>query len=426
MISNAIARSIYDSRGRPTIEVDIITTNAIGRGMAPAGASTGAFEAVELRDEDGLGVQTAIGGFNAEVRPLLIGLDCREQELIDKKLCVLDQTGNKSRLGGNTLIASSLAVINAAAAASNQTLWRYLAQSEDLLMPLPEIQIIGGGAHANNRINLQDIMAIPVGAPDWTTALDWCARVYRSVGKIMDAENRIQGVADEGGFWPDVSCNEDTFSILTRGIEGAGLKPGEQVAISIDVAANQFYHNGNYLIGSEKECLNSQQWVERLLDWTNRFPILMVEDPCAETDIAGYSTFCEKFRDRGLVIGDDLVVTQADMIEKANDQGAISGALIKPNQVGTVTEAREALMKCRSLDLVTVLSARSGETEDPSVMDLSVGLATDMVKVGSITRGERTAKWNQGIRIAESLTRRGELVAATRFPWGKGLTDTSV
>ena len=421
LIDAAIARCIYDSRGKPTLEVEIRTATASGRGVAPAGASTGTHEAVELRDSDGLGVNDAVLAFNQEIREFLLGRDCRDQTAIDTGLCRLDATPNKSRLGGNTLIATSLGLLNTAAAASRLPLWRYLrdtaASDTPGYMPLPEIQIIGGGAHANQRTNLQDIMAVPVGAPDWSTALSWCARVYRAVGELLDAEGKLQGVADEGGFWPNVSSNEETLEWLNRGIERAGLQPFDEVAISLDVAANQFYRDGVYWLGARKEPLGSDEWVERLMQWSRQYPILMVEDPCAEDDGNGYAKFCTAFRQQGLVIGDDLVVTQSSLIERAVEARAITGALIKPNQVGTVSEAREALRACRRHGLVTVLSARSGETEDPTVMDLAVGWQTDMVKVGSITRGERTAKWNQGIRIAEALPNQGQLVGRERFPW---------
>jgi enolase len=238
-IDTAIARAIYDSRGRPTIEVELRAGDAVGRGVAPAGASTGAHEARERRDADGRGVGDACALFEREIAPALIGVDCREQASIDRWLIALDASEQRSRLGGNTLIATSLAVVLTAASAQREPLWRYLAGSNDLTMPLPEIQIIGGGAHAHGRIDLQDIMALPVGAPDWRTALDWCARVYQSAGTILSDAGQLRGVADEGGFWPDVDGNEAVLELMVRAIERAGLRPFDDVAISLDVAANQ-------------------------------------------------------------------------------------------------------------------------------------------------------------------------------------------
>jgi enolase len=400
-VSSAAARAIYDSRGRPTIEVELRAGNAIGRGVAPAGASTGAHEARERRDADGRGVSDACAAFAREIAPALIGRDCRNQSDIDRMLIDLDGSAQLGRLGGNTVIATSLAVLQTAAVATREPLWRYLAASDDLTMPLPEIQIFGGGAHAQGRIDLQDIMALPVGAPDWQTALDWCARVYRAAGSLLSDSGKLRGVADEGGFWPDVAGNEAVLELMLRAIELAGLAPSDEVAVSLDIAANQFYRGGRYALKADAADYAPPEWVERLAQWTRRYAVRLVEDPCAEDDRAHYAMF--RAAVDASIVGDDLVVTDAVRIRDAAREGLIDAALIKPNQSGTVSGALAALDACRKQGILPIVSARSGETEDVSVVHLAVGWQAPLLKVGSITRGERTAKWNEGIRIAEQL-----------------------
>lgn len=413
-IARATARSIYDSRGRPTIEVELRAGDAVGRGIAPAGASTGAHEARERRDADGRGVHDACAAFNEEIAPALIGLDCREQTLIDRLLVELDASTQRARLGGNTLIATSMAMLTTAAATQREPLWRYLAGADDLAMPLPEIQIIGGGAHAHGRIDLQDIMALPVGAPDWRTALDWCARVYRSAGTIMADAGQLRGVADEGGFWPDVDGNEAVLELMVRAIERAGLRPLDDVAISLDIAANQFYRGGRYRLRADARDFSPDEWIEHLARWRNRYAVKLIEDPCAEDDRAHYAAFHATVNPHAAIVGDDLVVTNAQRIRDAAAERMIDAALIKPNQAGTISEAHAALQACNEVGVLPIVSARSGETEDTCIVHLAVGWQAPMLKVGSITRGERTAKWNEGIRIAEQL-RGGGAIRPLRF-----------
>lgn len=391
-IVRADAWAIYDSRGRQTLAVELATATASAMGMAPAGASRGRFEAHELRDGDG-GVQLACLRFAEELVPLLTGLDCREQRAIDDAMVALDGTAQRTRLGGNCLIATSMAAAQLAAAAHEMPLWQHLGDGAPAHMPLPEIQIIGGGAHADGRLPLQDFMIVPVGAPDWPTALAWTADVYRAAGRLMADRGILRGVADEGGFWPNFSACEDALGTLTQAIEAAGRRPDGEIVISLDVAANQFHRDGAYHIDGER--LEPGAWVERLLGWCRRYPIRMIEDPCAEEDGEHYAAFCGAFRDQGLVVGDDLVVSQAARIRAALDRGQITAALIKPNQVGTLSEAHDALRACPA----PIVSARSGETEDSIIVDLAVGWQAPFLKVGSITRGERTAKWNRGLKI---------------------------
>ncbi len=296
-----------------------------------------------------------------------------------------------------------MAALQCAAAAAREPLWRYLAQTDDLTMPLPEIQIIGGGAHAQGRIDLQDIMALPVGAPDWRTALDWCARTYHAMGAILADAGQLRGVADEGGFWPDISGNEEALALMVRAIERAGLRPLDDVAISLDIAANQFYRGERYWLRADAQDFAPDEWVERLAGLCARYPVVLVEDPCAEDDRRHYGAFRATVAPRSLIVGDDLVVTHHARIGAAAREGLIDAALIKPNQAGTVTDARAALDACIESNVMPIVSARSGETEDASIVHLAVGWRAPMLKVGSITRGERTAKWNEGTRIAELL-----------------------
>jgi enolase len=391
-ITRADAWPIYDSRGRLTMAVELATASAAATGIAPAGASRGRFEAHELRDQDG-GLATACRLFAEELRPLLVGFDCRRQRELDGAMVLLDATEDRSRLGGNSLIATSMAAVQLAAAAHGEPLWRYLGGEALTHMPLPEIQIIGGGAHAGQRLPLQDFMVVPVGAPDWPTALAWVAEVYRATGQLMAERGVLCGVADEGGFWPAFDRCEQALDTLTAAIERAGRRPEAEVAVSLDIAANQFFDGRHYRI--DGDVLEPHAWVSRLLDWCGRYPVRMVEDPCAEQDLQHYGRFCRAFRQRGLVVGDDLVVSDARRIREALRRGRITAALIKPNQVGTVTEAEAALKACP----VPIVSARSGETEDTCIVDLAVGWQAPFIKVGSITRGERTAKWNRGLRI---------------------------
>jgi enolase len=390
-IRRADAWSVYDSRGRPTIAVELATAHANATGIAPAGASRGRFEAHELRDVDG-GMTGACTQFANEIAPRLLGADCREQERIDALLVELDGTPHRERLGGNTLIATSMAVLQVAAAAAGEPLWRVLDPAPRC-MPLPQIQIFGGGAHAGGRLPLQDFMILPLGAEDWPTALAWVAGVYRAAGAMLADRGLLQGVADEGGFWPNFPDCASALDLLVTAIERAGRRPLEEVAISLDIAANQFWRDGRYHIDGER--LESDAWLERLNGWTRRYPVLMVEDPFAEEDAGRYADFARGFMSRGLVVGDDLVVSNAARIREAVAAGRINAALVKPNQVGTVTEARAAFTACP----VPIVSARSGETEDTCIVDLAVGWQAPLIKVGSITRGERTAKWNRGLRI---------------------------
>jgi enolase len=399
-------RRIWDSRGRPTVEVDVrLAGGAFGRGVAPAGASRGSREAIELRDGGsalgGYGVEQAIRGLRDEIAPALVGRDATDQGAIDRRLIELDGTAQKQRLGGNALIAVSLAVLQAAASAAGEPLWRHLAGGRPARLPMPEIQIFGGGAHAGRRIDIQDLMVVPVGAADFADALAMVAEVYRAAGTLMAERGKLRGVADEGGFWPEFATNEEALETLLRAIERAGFRPGEQVAISLDIAASEFGSQGRYRFGLERRELDSAQMIDLLGDWIARFPIVAIEDPLAEDDAEGMRAFTARLGERVQVIGDDYLVTDAALIAAAAAAGACNAALIKPNQAGTVSETVAAIEAARRGGMATIISARSGETEDATLAHLAVGWDCGQLKVGSFARSERMAKWNEMLRIAE-------------------------
>jgi len=407
-ITRVHGRRIWDSRGRPTIEVEVHTAGgAWGRAAAPAGASRGSHEAIDLRDGGprlgGMDVRQAVANVNGPVASALAGLDARRQESVDRALIEADGTTDKSRLGGNAIVAASLACAHAAAAAEHVPLWRYLAGDTPVALPLPEIQIFGGGAHAGRRIDIQDLMVMALSAHSFTEALEMTAEVYRAAGALMADAGRYAGVADEGGFWPQFESNEAALDALVRSIERAGFVPGEDVAISLDVAASDFGRGGCYRLALEGLELDSDGMIERIIRWIERYPVASVEDPLAEDDAEGMTRLTRAVGSRVQVIGDDFLVTSAERITAAARAGACNAVLVKPNQAGTLTEARAALEAARHARWGTIVSARSGETEDTSVAHLAVGWNAGQLKVGSFARSERMAKWNEVLRIEEVL-----------------------
>ncbi len=406
-IARLIGRRIWDSRGRPTVEVEIHSTAGhIGRSSAPAGASRGSNEAIDLRDGGpefgGWGVNQAVANVNGPISRALIGMDATDQSSIDQVLIELDGTPNKSRLGGNATIATSMAALQLAAASQRLPLWRYLAQGTPVRLPLPEIQIFGGGAHAGKRLDIQDLMVMPIGARSFDDALVMAAEVYRIAGQTMAETHRLAGVADEGGWWPLFDSNEEALEVLSRSIERAGYGNG-QVGISLDIAASQFGSDGRYRTNLDHREYSADEWLEVLLGWVRRYPILSVEDPFAEDDLPGMQAFNAAVGDRIQVIGDDFLVTNAQRVISAARQHACNAVLLKPNQAGTITEMRNALKAARDAGFGTIVSARSGETEDVTIVHLAVGWNIGQLKVGSFARSERMAKWNEGLRIEEEL-----------------------
>ncbi len=416
-------RRVWDSRARPTVEVEIaLAGGARGRAIAPAGASRGSAEAVDLRDGGeafgGLDVTRAIAAADGEIAAALAGLDACDQEAVDDCLAALDGTADASRLGGNAMVAASMASAHAAAAARGVPLWRHLAGDAEPAMPLPEIQIFGGGAHAAGRVDVQDFMVIATGASDYAQALDWTAEIYRAAGRIMAGRGRLAGTADEGGLWPAFDSNEHALETLVRAIERAGLVPGGQVGISLDIAASEFGADGRYRLARDGRELDSDGMCALLGEWIDRFPIVSIEDPLAENDMAGLAAFTNAFGARVQVVGDDALVSNADRVRRAAETGACNAVLLKPNQAGTLSGCRAALGAARAAGWGAVVSARSGETEDVTVVHLALGWGVGQLKVGSIAHGERTAKWNEGLRIAETLATGGRLPPRSQFPWG--------
>ena len=425
-IASVTGRRVWDSRGRPTVEVEIrLSGGASGRSIAPAGASTGSGEAVDLRDGGtafgGYDVQGALAAVNGEIAGLLAGCESTDQAGLDAALIALDGTVDKGRLGGNAIVATSMAIAHAAAASRDMPLWRHLAEGRGKLhLPLPEIQIFGGGAHAGHRVDVQDFMIVAVGAADYAQSLEWAAEVYRAAGALMSEAGLPGGVADEGGYWPSFDSNEKALEFLLRAIERAGYAPGQDVAISLDIAASNFGRDGQYTLARDARRIDSDGLSEMLLGWIARYPVVAIEDPLGEDDPEGMRRFTRAAGDRIEVVADDFLCTNAARIARAHESGACNTALIKPNQAGTLTETRAALDAARAAGWESIVSARSGETEDVTVVHLAVGWGVKQLKVGSFSRSERMAKWNEGLRIAEALRQAGgRLPPRASFPWGR-------
>ena len=410
-------RRIWDSRGRPTVEAEVqLAGGASGRAIAPAGASRGALEAIDLRDADGLGVGAAVNNINGAISNALRGMDAGAQDAIDRTLIELDGTPNKSRLGANATVAVSLAVLHAAAQAHDLPLFRYIAQDRPVRLPLPEIQIFGGGAHAGRRIDIQDLMVMALSANSFDQALEMTARVYRAAGVLMRDAGKLRGVADEGGWWPEFASNKEAIETLVRAIERAGFVPGSEVAISLDIAASEFGSGGRYRLGLDEKTLDSDAMCELVLDWIARYPIVSIEDPLAEDDREGMIRFTAAAGERVQVIGDDYLTTSAARVQAAIADHACNAVLLKPNQCGTITETRTALDLAKAAGWGCIVSARSGETEDISIAHLATGWDAGQLKVGSFARSERMAKWNEVLRIEEHLGANARFAGADVLP----------
>ena len=420
-IAQVKGRRVWDSRGRPTVEAEVLLTGgAAGRAIAPAGASRGRGEAVDLRDGGdrlgGFDVRTAVAHVNGEIATALCGADAAGQEAVDRVLVDLDGTPDKGRLGGNALIAVSMAVAHAAAAAAGEPLWRHLGGGKPGRMPVPQIQIFGGGAHAGRRVDIQDFMVVALAADSFDQALEWTAEVYRAAGRLMESAGTLHGVADEGGYWPVFATNEEGLETLVRAIEDAGFVPGDEVAVCLDVAASQLGSGGRYRLGLEGRELDSDGLGEMLAGWIERYPIVSIEDPLAEDDEEGFIRFMRAVGGKIQVVGDDFLVTDAGRVRRAAAVGACNALLVKPNQAGTLSEARAALEAARAAGWGTIVSARSGETEDVTIVHLAVGWDAGQIKVGSFARSERMAKWNEGLRIEESLGPAARFAGREPFP----------
>ena len=419
-IQSIHGRRVWDSRGRPTVEAEVtLKDGAKGRAIAPAGASKGTREALELRDSGnpfgGLDVLQAVGHINGEIAKALIGTDAENQFALDQTLIALDGTENKTRLGANATLAVSMAAAHAMAQASGLALYRYLGQGKVGRLPMPQIQIFGGGAHAGRRVDVQDFMVVCPGASSFAQALEWTAEVYRHAGLLMAQRGSLFGVADEGGWWPDFSSNEQALEMLVLSIERAGFIPGEQVAIALDIAASEFGKLGQYRLGLESRALDSDGLIEMLLGWIAKYPIVSIEDPLAEDDPEGFARFTKAIGDRLQIVGDDFLVSSSKLIREAANIGAANTVLLKPNQRGTLSETLEAWKVAQELGYAAIVSARSGETEDTTIVDLAIGWNVGQLKVGSFARSERMSKWNHALRIEEELAGNAHFAGASVF-----------
>jgi enolase len=403
------AREIIDSRGNPTVEADIILdTGTMGRAAVPSGASTGAREAVELRDDDakrygGKGVLKAVANVNGEIKDALIGQDVTAQAVIDKMMIDLDGTDNKGRLGANAILAVSLGVAHAAAKEAGMGLYQYLGAHTDALLPVPMMNIINGGCHADNNIDVQEFMIMPVGAPTFKESLRYGAEIFHALKKVLSKRGLNTAVGDEGGFAPDLKSNEEAITVILESIEAAGYKIGEDIMLAVDVASSEFYVDGKYELASEGRSLSSAEFVDYLASWVDKYPILSIEDGMAEDDWDGWKQLTDRVVDKVQLVGDDLFVTNPTILKEGIDKSIANSILIKVNQIGTLTETLEAIAMAKEANYTAVMSHRSGETEDTTIADLAVATATGQIKTGSMSRSDRLAKYNQLLRIEEAL-----------------------
>jgi enolase len=410
-IHSISAWQVYDSRGNPTVEAEVTLVSGVrGRGMAPSGASTGQFEAVELRDGDpkrfgGKSVFRAIANVQDIIGLELRGRDVLDQNELDEAMIALDGTANKSRLGANAILSVSMAAANAAANARGEPLFVHLGNGSGNLLPLPEIQIIGGGAHADWRTDVQDFLLIAIGARSYQEVMEMTHAIYHAAGKILKRRGKYFGVADEGGFWPEFKSNEEPLQLLVEAIEAAGYRPGQDAVISLDIAASDLFDEttGKYSFALERREFSTAEFAALLADWCARYPILSIEDPMADTDWEGWSLIYKSIGSRVQIVGDDLFTTNLPRIQAGIEKGAANAVLIKLNQIGTVTETIRAIELTQKAGWLPVVSARSGETEDGFIAHLAVATNAGQLKVGSFSRSERLAKWNEVIRIERQL-----------------------
>jgi enolase 1/2/3 len=408
-IVDVIAREILDSRGNPTVEADVLLESGVlGRAAVPSGASTGTREAVELRDGDkqrylGKGVLKAVENVNTEISEAIMGLDASEQSFVDRTLVDLDGTENKSRLGANAILSVSMAVAKAAAEESGLPLYRYLGGAGRMSMPVPMMNVINGGAHANNNLDIQEFMILPVGAQSFREALRCGAEVFHSLKKLIDSKGMPTTVGDEGGFAPSLPTNESAIQLIVEAVEKAGYLPGSDVAIGLDCAASEFYKDGRYHLESEGKKLTSAEFVEYLVPWTEKYPIVTIEDGMSEQDWEGWKILTQRLGKSLQIVGDDIFVTNTRIIREGIKQGVANSVLIKVNQIGTLTETLEAIEMAKRAGYTAVISHRSGETEDTTIADIAVATNVMQIKTGSLSRTDRLAKYNQLLRIEEDL-----------------------
>ena len=408
-IVDIVGREILDSRGNPTVECDVLLESGVmGRAAVPSGASTGSREAIELRDGDksrygGKGVLKAVEHINTEISEAVLGLDASEQAFLDQTLIDLDGTDNKGRLGANATLAVSMAVARAAAEESGLPLYRYFGGMGKMQMPVPMINVINGGEHANNNLDIQEFMILPIGAPTFREAVRYGAEVFHALKKILGERGISTAVGDEGGFAPSVASHEEAIQLLLQAIEKAGYTAGEQIAIGLDCAASEFYKDGKYQLDCEGLKLSAEDWTSMLASWVDKYPIISIEDAMHEGDWAGWKHLTEVLGKKVQLVGDDLFVTNPRILKEGIDKGIANSILIKVNQIGTLTETFEAIEMAKRAGYTAVISHRSGETEDSTIADIAVGTNAGQIKTGSMSRSDRIAKYNQLLRIEEDL-----------------------
>jgi len=415
------AREILDSRGNPTIEADVILeSGVVGSAMVPSGASTGEREAIELRDGDksrylGKGVLKAVEFVNTEIRAAVMGMDVTDQAALDKKMLDLDGTPNKGRIGANAILGVSMAAVRAAATEAGVPLYRYLNTSGEFIMPVPMMNIINGGSHADNSVDLQEFMILPVGAPTFREAIRYGAEVFHSLAKVLKAKGLATTVGDEGGFAPNLSSNEEAIEVILEAIAMAGYKAGEDIYLGMDAAASEFYKDGNYELSSEGKTLSATQMTDLLAGWVEKYPIISIEDGLYENDWAGWKDQTDRLGDKIQLVGDDLFVTNPATLKDGIEKGVANSILIKVNQIGTLSETLEAINTAHAAGYTAVVSHRSGETEDTTIADLCVATGTGQIKTGSLSRSDRVAKYNRLMKIEEELGAEAKYAGRSAF-----------
>jgi enolase len=420
-ITHVIGREILDSRGNPTVEAEVTLDNGVtGRAAAPSGASTGIREAIELRDGDksryqGKGVLKAVSNINNELASCVTGMDCNDQAGIDQVMIDLDGTDNKSKLGANALLAVSLANAQAAAITSDKPLYQFLGGDEAVTLPVPMMNIINGGAHADNSVDLQEFMILPVGASTFSESLRYGVEVFHSLKSVLSSKGMNTAVGDEGGFAPDLSSNEEAIEVILQAIDKAGFKAGEDICLGLDVASSEFYKDGKYVLESENRSFNSAEFTDYLSSWVDQYPIITIEDGMDESDWEGWATHTEVLGKRVQLVGDDLFVTNTKILQQGIDRSIANSILIKFNQIGTLTETLNAIFMAHKAGYTAVVSHRSGETEDVTIADLAVATNTGQIKTGSLSRSDRVAKYNQLLRIESQLGDRAVFPGKSAF-----------
>ncbi|HHU92360.1 MAG TPA: phosphopyruvate hydratase [Halanaerobiaceae bacterium] len=419
-IIDVFAREVMDSRGNPTVEVDVLLEDgSFGRASVPSGASTGAHEAVELRDGGdrylGKGVQNAVENANEDIASEIIGMDALDQIAIDKAMIELDGTANKGKLGANAILGVSLAVAKAAADATGLTLYNYLGGVNAKVLPVPMMNILNGGEHADNNVDIQEFMIMPVGANSFAEALRMCAEVYHNLKAVLNEKGLNTGIGDEGGFAPDLSSNEEAIAVIIEATEKAGYKPGDDILIALDVAATELYKDGKYHLEGEGKVLTSEEMVSYYEELINKYPIISIEDGLAEDDWEGWKMMTDRIGDRVQLVGDDLFVTNTERLARGIEKGVANSILIKVNQIGSLTETIDAIEMAKKAGYTAVISHRSGETEDTTIADLAVALNAGQIKTGAPARSERVAKYNQLLRIEELLGDAAEYAGKSAF-----------